>query len=76
MKKSEADWKSCLAPEQYKILRENGTEVQFTGKLLRNKEKGTYTCAACETELFHSDTKYDSGSGWPSFFDAIDKSKL
>ncbi len=66
--KSEEDWKSELTPEQYYILREKGTERAFTGKLLNNKEKGVYECAACGNELFNSDTKYDSGSGWPSFF--------
>jgi len=68
MKKSEQEWKVCLSPEQYHILREKGTEQPFTGKLLHNKEKGMYVCAACGNELFSSDTKYDSGTGWPSFF--------
>lgn len=67
MSKSETDWKKKLTPEQYHILREKGTEMPFTGKLLNNKEKGMYTCAACGTELFSSDAKFDSGTGWPSF---------
>ena len=65
--KSEQEWKKKLTPEQYRVLREKGTEMPFTGKLLHNKDKGTYTCAACGAELFASDTKFDSGTGWPSF---------
>lgn len=63
------DWKAKLTPEQYRILREKGTEAPFTGELLKNKDTGMYTCAACGNELFHSDTKFESGSGWPSFYD-------
>lgn len=66
---SEEDWKQKLTPEKYLILREKGTESPFTGKLLHNKENGTYCCAGCGSELFSSDTKFDSGSGWPSFSD-------
>ena len=65
---SEEEWKNKLTPEQYKVLRRKGTEPAFTGKLLHNKEKGVYMCGACGAELFASDTKYDSGSGWPSFW--------
>lgn len=65
-------WKQKLTPEQYQILREKGTEAPFTGKLLHNKETGIYTCAACGSELFKSEHKFDSGSGWPSFFDTKD----
>ena len=68
--KSDAEWRTELAPEQYHVLREAGTERPFTGALLRNKETGVYTCAACGNELFDSTTKYESGSGWPSFYDA------
>ncbi len=64
------DWKKKLTSEQYNVLREKATEIPFTGKLLHNKEKGIYVCAACGSELFASDKKFDSGSGWPSFFDA------
>ncbi len=64
---SDTDWKNKLSPEQYRVLREKGTERPFTGKLLDNKEKGMYTCAACGAELFSSDAKFDSGTGWPSF---------
>lgn len=58
-----------LTPQQYSILREKGTEAPFTGKLLHNKEAGTYVCPVCGNVLFNSDTKFDSGSGWPSFYD-------
>ena len=61
------DWKKKLTPKQYHLLREKGTEPSFTGKLLHITEKGTYCCAGCGTKLFSSDTKFDSGSGWPSF---------
>lgn len=71
MPKSETEWKEKLTPEQYRVLREKGTEMAFTGKLLKNKDSGMYTCAGCGTQLFASDTKFDSGTGWPSFTDAI-----
>ena len=70
MPKTEEEWKKKLTREQYHILREKGTEMPFTGKLLHNKEKGIYICAGCGAELFPSDTKFDSGTGWPSFYDA------
>jgi peptide-methionine (R)-S-oxide reductase len=66
--KTEADWKKELTPEQYRIMREKGTERAFTGAYVDNHDKGMYRCAACHEPLFDSDTKYDSGSGWPSFF--------
>ena len=69
----ESEWKKRLTPEQYRVLREKGTEAPFIGELLHNKETGVYTCTACGTSLFSSDTKFDSGSGWPSFFDVIEK---
>lgn len=65
---NKGDWDK-LTDEQRHILVEKGTEMPFTGKLLHNKEKGMYTCVACGNVLFSSDTKFDSGSGWPSFFD-------
>ena len=74
--KTEEEWKQELTPEQYRVLRECGTEPAFTGKYYNHKEDGTYTCAACGAELFKSDTKYDSGSGWPSFYAAIDKKAI
>jgi len=74
--KSEDEWKKELTPEQYRVLRQCGTEPAFTGKYYKNKEKGVYVCAACGAVLFSSDTKYDSGSGWPSFYDAINKDAI
>lgn len=65
--KTEEEWKKELTPEQYHIMREKGTEPPFTGKYHATVEKGTYRCAACGTELFSSDTKFDSKTGWPSF---------
>lgn len=64
-------WKKKLSEEQFCVLREKATERPFSGKLLKNKEKGDYSCAACENTLFSSDTKFDSGTGWPSFYDAM-----
>jgi len=63
------EWKAKLTPEQYHILREKGTEVPGTGKLLHNHDTGDYVCAACGRVVFKSNTKFDSGSGWPSFYD-------
>lgn len=68
----EKEWKKKLSPEQYKVLREKGTERPFTGKLLHNKEEGKYTCAGCGALLFSSDKKFESGTGWPSFSDATE----
>lgn len=71
--KTDKEWKESLDPEAYKTLCGGETEKAFTGKYLHNKEKGTYCCAACKNPLFSSTTKFDSGSGWPSFFNQIDK---
>lgn len=65
--KTEEEWKKDLTPEQYQILREKGTKPAFTGKYVDNHDDGTYSCAACGLQLFSSGTKFDSGSGWPSF---------
>lgn len=67
----ENEWKEKLTPEQYTILRQRGTESPFSGALLHEKRDGIYRCAACGAQLFSSDTKFDSGSGWPSFDTAL-----
>ena len=69
VQKSEQEWKAELTPEQYRVLREKGTERAFTGDYHATKEQGTYRCAGCGAELFSSDTKFDSGTGWPSFWE-------
>lgn len=69
--KSEEEWKKELTQEQFYVLREKGTDRPWEGTLLENKDEGVYECAACGNPLYSSETKYDSGSGWPSFYDAI-----
>ena len=69
--KTDAEWKRILTPEQYEVLRQKGTEEPGTGALLNNHQKGTFVCAACGKELFSSDTKFESGTGWPSFYQPI-----
>ncbi len=69
--KTNDEWKKELSPDRYHVLREAGTERPFTGNLLHNKDTGVYSCGACNAELFTSDSKYDSGSGWPSFYQPI-----
>ncbi len=76
IKKTDTDWKKELTPEQYRILREKGTEAAFTGEHWNNHRKGVYRCAACEMEIFSSENKFDSGTGWPSFFCPIQKDRV
>lgn len=71
MPKNDDEWRKVLTPEQYKIMREKGTEAPFSGKFVDTHEAGTFMCAACGQKLFSSDTKFDSGTGWPSFTDPV-----
>ena len=70
--KTEEEWKNELTPEQYAVCRMKGTERPFTGEYYKTKDKGVYTCSCCGAELFDSNTKYESGSGWPSFYEPIE----
>ena len=76
MKKSDAEWKEILTPAQYRVLREKGTERPFTGEYNKTHETGTYVCAGCGNPLFSSDTKFDSGTGWPSFWEPLQESSV
>jgi peptide-methionine (R)-S-oxide reductase len=71
IEKTEAEWRQILDDEQYRVLRQGGTERPFTGKYYQSKETGVYHCAACGNGLFTSDAKYESGSGWPSFYQPV-----
>lgn len=71
LKKSQDEWKKILTDEEYKVTREKGTEVPFSGKLYSNDESGNYLCKCCDNPLFTSSCKFDSGTGWPSFFEVI-----
>lgn len=76
IQKTEAEWKEQLTPEQYYVTRQKGTERPFTGAYYNNKEKGIYKCVCCGTELFSSETKYESGTGWPSFWAPLDEENI
>lgn len=76
VERTEEEWKEILSPEQYRVLREKGTERPFTGEYNMHFEKGVYTCAGCGEELFGSDSKFDSHCGWPSFYEGIDNGKI
>ncbi|KQQ32429.1 methionine sulfoxide reductase B [Duganella sp. Leaf126] len=74
--KSDAEWRAMLDPMEYEVTRHAATERAFTGKFWDHHEHGTYTCVCCNTPLFRSDTKFDSGCGWPSYFEAIDPANV
>jgi peptide-methionine (R)-S-oxide reductase len=76
IKKTEAEWKAMLDDEQYRVTRQHGTERAFTGAYWDNKKEGDYHCICCGEPLFSSDTKYDSGTGWPSFWQPLDKDQI
>lgn len=74
--KPEHEWETALTPEQYRVLRQAGTERAFTGQYWNHKGEGVYACAGCDQELFRSNEKFDSGCGWPSFWEAVDLDKI
>lgn len=76
VKKSDEEWKKQLSPEEFHITRQKGTERAFSGKYWNNHEKGVYRCVACENDLFSSNTKFDSGTGWPSFYEPVAKENV
>jgi peptide-methionine (R)-S-oxide reductase len=76
IEKTEREWREQLTPEQYHVLREHGTERAFTGRYWDAHDDGTYHCAACDAELFTSDTKFDSGTGWPSFWEPANRENV
>ena len=76
VEKSEQEWREELTPEQYAVLRGKGTEAPFTGRYVNTKDDGVYRCGACGAELFSSDTKFDSGSGWPSFTEPANRANV
>lgn len=76
VEKTESDWKQQLTPEQFQVTRKKGTERAFTGEYYDNKDTGVYQCVCCGKELFSSDTKYDSGTGWPSFYAPVNEENV
>jgi peptide-methionine (R)-S-oxide reductase len=74
--RTEDEWRATLSPEQFTVLREGGTERAFSGALYHNHDEGLYRCGGCQTPLFRSETKYESGSGWPSFFEPISENAV
>lgn len=74
--KTDAEWREILSPETYAVTRQHGTERPWSGKYNDEKRKGVYECICCGQELFHSDTKYESGSGWPSYWEPIEKDRV
>jgi peptide-methionine (R)-S-oxide reductase len=76
IKKTDEEWRKELTPEQYQVARKKGTEPAFTGKYWNHHEDGTYTCVCCGNPLFGSETKFESGSGWPSFFAPVDETSV
>ena len=76
IKKSEAEWRDMLTEEQFEVTRKHATEPAFSGALWDEKKDGTYACICCDEPLFSSETKYDSGSGWPSFYEPMDDEKI
>lgn len=73
---NDSEWQAKLSPEEYRVLREKGTERPYSGEYETNWDSGTYVCKGCGSELFHSDTKFDAGCGWPSFYQSINKDKV
>jgi peptide-methionine (R)-S-oxide reductase len=76
VQKTDAEWKQLLTPEQYRIARQKGTERAFSGEYADSKDKGVYQCVCCGSDLFSSDTKYNSGTGWPSFWSPVSKASV
>jgi peptide-methionine (R)-S-oxide reductase len=76
VQKTDAEWKQLLTPEQFRVTRQKGTERAFTGEYAESKAKGVYQCVCCGSDLFSSDTKYNSGTGWPSFWQPVSKASV